>query len=616
MCLYDHIYRANSFFKMKYTSTDHLKFLLFEVHDLPKLLPFSRFSHLDQSALELMLDSAKDWADRELHPFFREMDEKQVHFVPFADGRAGGEVISHPQIRTVLLGAGEAGWISCSADFDDGGMQLPETMFASIQHIFQAANNGAQGYIALTSGSTRLITAFGSAELKARFVPKMFAGEWQGTMALTEPQAGSSLSDITTTASPSDDCFYKIKGQKIFISGGDHQGADNFVHLTLARIDGAPAGTRGISLFAIPKFREENGGFHPNDVITAGDFQKLGQRGYSTVHLVFGENDDCRGWLVGEPHRGLHYMFQMMNEARTGVGMTAASVAQAAYFSSLQYARERPQGRPAGNKDLLAPPVPIIQHADVRRMLLTQKCIAEGAISLGVECGILADLAHVSEGEAKKEAFYLLEILTPILKTYGAEQGARATALAIQTLGGYGFTVDFPQAQFYRDIRIMSIYEGTTGIQSLDLLGRKMTMDNGAAYKILLREILSTADKALAINDLETQAEALKKEIARLNSVVEHLSKIMAGGNLDAFLSDATVFMEQISLVTIGWQWLKMATRAAGPDGRFSPDFYAGKKAAMQFFFQYELPHAAAFARTILENRDFLTVNLEEGWLD
>lgn len=600
---------------MKYTNLDHLKFLLFEVHNLPKLLQFSRFSHLDQSSLELLIDTAKDWADRELHPFFREMDEKPVYFRPFSDGKAGGEIVSHPQIKNVLRGAGEAGWISCSANFEDGGMQLPETMFASIQHIFQAANNGAQGYIALTSGATRLITSFGSAELKARFVEKMFAGEWQGTMALTEPQAGSSLSDITTTATPTDGGFFKIKGHKIFISGGDHQGADNFVHLTLARIDGAPAGTKGISLFAIPKFRDEDGQFHPNDVITAGDFQKLGQRGYSTAHLVFGENDDCQGWLVGEANRGLFYMFQMMNEARTGVGMTAASVAQAAYFASLQYARERPQGRLPSNKNPLAAPIPIIQHADVRRMLLTQKCIVEGAISLGVECGILADLAHVSEGEAKKEAFYLLEILTPILKTYGSEQGARATALAIQTLGGYGFTVDFPQAQFYRDIRIMSIYEGTTGIQSLDLLGRKMVMDNSAAFKILLREMMATADKALKINDLETQVEIFKKEIGRLTAVAEHLSKIMMGGQTDEFLSDATVFMEQISLVVIGWQWLKMAVRASEP-GRFSTDFYEGKKAAARFFFQYELPHAAACARTILENRDFLTVHLEEGWLD
>jgi alkylation response protein AidB-like acyl-CoA dehydrogenase len=600
---------------MKYTSLDFLKFLLFDVHKMPRLFELPRFAHLDLDSMELLIDTAKDWADRELHPFFREMDEKPVKFEPFTDGRQGGKVSSHPQLRSILRGAGESGWIGCAADFDDGGAQLPETMFGSIQHIFQAANNGAQGYIALTSGAANLIKNFGSPELKARFVPKMFAGEWQGTMALTEPQAGSSLSDVTASATPANAEHYLVKGHKIFISGGDHEGADNFVHLTLARIDGAPVGTKGISLFVIPKFREENGQFHQNDVLTAGDFQKLGQRGYATTHLVFGENNDCHAYLVGEPHRGLHYMFQMMNEARLGVGMTAGSVAQAAFYASLQYARERPQGRPASNKNPAAPPVPIIQHADVRRLLLTQKVIAEGTISLGTACGILADLAHAGEGETKKEAFLLLEILTPILKAYGSEQGARATALAIQTLGGYGYTIDFPQQQFFRDIRIMSIYEGTTGIQSLDLLGRKMTMENGAAYKILLREMAETIDKALTINELQPQADVLKKEIDRLNQVVTHLSPLMFSGKIDAFLADATVFMEQISLVVIGWQWLKMAV-VAEQKGRFSTAFYEGKKVAMQFFMQYELPHASACARTLLANQAFLTLNLDESVLD
>lgn len=588
-----------------YTNLDHLRFLLQEVHPVEPLFKLPRFAHLDWEQCWMMVESAKSLADRHMAPYFREMDLQGVTY----DGK--GNVKTHPQLRTIMQQAGEQGWINGAASFEVGGLQMPLMIYNAGQHIFQAANNGCQGYFSLTSGAAALITSFGSKAQIDTFVPKMFEGRWQGTMALTEPQAGSSLSDITSSAKPLDGDRYKIKGQKIFISGGQHEGADNFVHLTLVRIEGAPAGTKGISLFIIPKFRPDpDGSLKYNDVFCAGDFQKMGQRAYVTTHLVFGDNDDCIGYLVGEPNKGLAYMFQMMNEARIGVGQTAASVAMAAYHASLQYAQERYQGRLSSEKDPLKPPTLIIRHPDVQRMLFTQKAIAEGSIALAMECNKLYDLTHATEGDEQHRHWLLLEILTPIVKTYSSEQGSRSAALAVQTLGGYGFTMDFPVQQHYRDLKIMSIYEGTTGIQSLDLLGRKVNMEKGKALALLLEAISTSASEASASPELASSAKALEAEVNRIKAVIKHLSSL-AGTDVDRYLSDATVFMEQLSYVVIGWQWIKMASVAAkrleaNDLSRQTRAFYEGKVHTMKFFFRYELPHAEACARTLMDP-DYLT---------
>lgn len=583
-----------------YTNLDHLKFLLHDVHPIEPLLKLPRFAHLDWEQCWMMVESAKALADRHMAPYFKEMDTLGVTY----DGKGG--VKTHPQLKTIIRQAAEGGWINGAASFDVGGMQMPLMIYNAGQHIFQAANNGCQGYFSLTSGAAALITSFGSKEQIDTFVPKMFEGHWQGTMALTEPQAGSALTDITTSAKPISGDRYKIKGHKIFISGGQHEACDNFVHLTLARIEGAPPGTKGISLFIIPKFRPESDGtLKYNDVFCAGDFQKMGQKGYVTTHLVFGDDEDCVGYLVGEANKGLPYMFQMMNEARIGVGQTAASVAMAAYHASLQYAQERAQGRLASEKDPLKPPTLIIRHPDVQRMLLTQKAIAEGSISLAMECNRLYDLSHATTGEEQHNYWLLLEILTPVVKTYSSEQGSRSAALAVQTLGGYGFTMDFPVQQHYRDLKIMSIYEGTTGIQSLDLLGRKVTMEKGKAMVLLLEEMKKTADAARKDPALESYARQLDAAMAKMQTVLGHLVKF-AGTEVDRFLSDATVFMEQVSYVVIAWQWLKMATSAQEKlaKGQFDAapkSFYEGKVHTMRFFFRYELPHADACATTVMD---------------
>lgn len=594
----------------RYASMEHLRFLMFEVHPIQDLFQLPRFAHLDTEQVTMMVDAAKALADRDMYPYFRVFDEQPVRYL------GNGEVWTHPQLKTIIQNAAEQSWVGGTADFDKGGMQLPWMVYNAAHHLFQAANNNTQGYIALTGGAAGLIGAFGSQDLIDTYLPPMYDGRWQGTMALTEPQAGSALSDVASSATPTDQGYYHIKGQKIFISGGQHMACDNFVHLTLARIEGAPPGTKGISLFVVPKFRPTaDGGLEPNDVFCAGDFQKMGQRGYATTHLVYGDQGDCRGWLVGEPHKGLSYMFQMMNEARIGVGLTAASVSMAAYFASLQYAKERPQGRPISEKDPTKPPVPIIQHADVQRMLLTQKAIVEGALSLAMACNKLADLAHATEGEAQREAWLLLEILTPIMKTYASEQGNRSTSLALQIYGGYGYTVDFPAQQYYRDLRIMSLYEGTTGIQSLDLLGRKVTMENGKAAQLLVKNILATTQAAAAYAALQPQAEALQKEVQRLGSTLEALSAYAKAGHVERYIADATVFMEMASYIVIAWQWLHQSLVAqrcleAGDFSRQAKSFYEEILHTMRFFFRYELPHAAACAKT-LTDPEWLT-NLEE----
>jgi butyryl-CoA dehydrogenase len=487
-------------------------------------------------------------------------------------------------------------------------------------YIQEAANNHMPGYLGLTFGAAELILHFGNDHLKKTYVPNMLTGTWNGTMCLTEPQAGSSLSDIVTAAVPEGD-HYRISGQKIFISGGDYKGVTNVVHLLLARIEGAPAGTRGISLFVVPKHRPgEDGQLVFNDVNTVGDFQKMGQRGYCTTHLSFGDQGACRGWLVGEPHQGLKYMFLMMNGARIAVGRGAAAIAMAAYRASLAYAKERPQGRKltsSGKKDVSKDQTLIINHPDVKRMLLTQKVIAEGALSLVLLSAKYQDLSLTHPGESERKKYqYLLELLTPVAKTYPAEKGLEAVSNGLQVLGGYGFCSDFILQQYYRDIRIFSIYEGTTGIQSMDLLGRKITMDNGAALDHLADEMGKTIKMAMEAEALKPCAEALSAKTGLMQKVLGYLMEYARTGNYERFLADATVFMEFFGNILVGWLWLDMALHAhkalANGEATREKGFYSGKIHAMEYYFTYELPKTEGLAKILLNTSD-LTVSTAEG---
>ena len=586
----------------KYIDLSTVKFFMNNVQELETVLEKERFVDHDLESVNLYVDSVKQFADRELFPYFKEMDENPAHY-------KDGSIHVHQQVEKMMKEGGSMGLIAAPFNYEDGGLQLPLLAHTAANYILDAANNHLPGYSGLTSGAAELIVEFASKDLKEKYTPKMLTGEWGGTMCLTEPQAGSSLSDIVTKATPTDDGHYKISGQKIFISGGDHQYADNIVHLLLARIEGAPAGTKGISLFVVPKMRlKEDGELLFNDVTTVADFQKMGQKGYCTTHLSFGDKDDCQGYLVGEENNGLNYMFLMMNGARIAVGRGASAIACGAYYASLEYANERPQGRKLssdGTKNLKDKQSLIVEHPDVRRMLLLQKSMVEGSMNLIFKAAKYYDLQHNSADDKEKNKYHtLLEMIIPVVKTYPSEAGIYSINNGLQVLGGYGFCSDFILQQYYRDIRISSIYEGTTGIQSQDLLGRKMMLNNGEGAKLLLEEIKKTIEKADQDDELKEWASSLNNQLDQSQKILFHLMPFAMKGDYERFLADASIFMEFFSLIIVGWSWLEIgvATKHALSISNSTSDskFYQGKLDALEYFYVYELPKTKGLAEILL----------------
>jgi len=597
----------------KFVSERNIKFLLYEVFDVESLTEYEYYSEHNRKMFDMVLKAAIKLGKDLLFPIFEEMDRNQPELVD-------GEVRVHPSVKTIMKEFGEGGWISSRVPFDQDGEQLPSMVADVCEFIFSAANYSANAYPGLTFGASHLIESFASRELYDTYVPRMRSGEWQGTMALTEPEAGSSLSDITTMAEPTEKGYYRIKGQKIFISAGDHDGTDNVVHLMLAKIEGAPAGVKGISLFVVPKKRiDDNGDLAPNDVAPSGVYHKLGYRGCPIVQLSMGDKNDCRGWLVGEPHSGLKYMFQMMNEARIGVGMGATSMATAAYYASLDYTKSRLQGRKMGQKDPNLPPIPIIEHADVKRMLLFQRAVIEGALALIMQCSKYVDFQKVLSGEDKEKYHLLLEILTPIAKSYPSEMGILSISQGLQCLGGSGYCDDYPLEQYYRDCRIHPIHEGTTGIQGMDLLGRKLIMKNGQAFLLYINEIEDTIGAAQQYNALKGFANDLNTTLTDLQDVTQHLVSIAQQQGPEVFLADATLYLEFFSIVTIAWQWLLqgVAVQKALNNGAKKADqnFYQGKMFTLRYFFAYELPKTLGLARRLLDE-DRLTVEMQTDFFN
>lgn len=597
----------------KFVSERNIKFLLYEVFDVESLTKYEYYKEHHRKMFDMVLKAAVKLAKELLFPIFEEMDRRPPELI-------NGEVKVHPSVKTIMKEFGEGGWISSRVPFDRDGEQLPSLVADVCEFIFAAANYSANAYAGLTFGAAHLIESFGSKQLYDTYVPKMLTGQWQGTMALTEPEAGSSLADITTMAEPTDKGYYRIKGQKIFISAGDHDGVENVIHLMLAKIEGAPAGVKGISLFVVPKQRiDDNGNLAPNDVVTAGVFHKLGYRGCPIVQLSMGDKNDCRGWLVGEPHKGLRYMFQMMNEARIGVGLGATAMATAAYYASLEYAKSRIQGRKLGQKDPNLPPVVIIEHADVKRMLLFQRAVVEGALALILQCSKFVDFQKILGKEEKEKYLLLLEILTPVAKSYPSEMGVHAISQGLQCLGGSGYCDDYPLEQYYRDCRIHPIHEGTTGIQGMDLLGRKVIMENGRAFKLFISEIQETLTAAGEFKALDKYAAELNQALTQLQEVTHHLISIAGQHGPEAFLADATLYLEFFSHVTIGWQWLLqgIAVQRAlqGNTGKKDFDFYQGKMFTLRYFFAYELPKTLGLAKRLRDD-DRLTVEIQTIFFD
>jgi butyryl-CoA dehydrogenase len=589
----------------------NLRFLLYEVFDLTSLTQYGYYREYDRKMLDMVLQAASELAERLLWPCFQEMDRTPPEF-------ADDTVRVHPVVKTMLKEFGSGGWIATTVPEALNGQQLPHLVSDTCQFMFSSANYSASVYPGLTDGAARLIENFGSRALYDAYVPKMRSGQWQGTMALTEPEAGSSLSDITTSAEPTDKGYYRIRGQKIFISAGDHDAVENVVHLMLAKIAGAPAGAKGISLFVVPKKRMSDGGtLVPNDVVTSGIFHKLGYRGCPITQLSVGDKDDCRGYLLGKPHQGLIYLFQLMNEARIADGMGATAVATPAYYASLEYAKTRKQGRRVSEKDPTQPQVAIIEHRDVKRMLLFQRAVVEGSLSLLLQCSKYADLQKVGSDDEKEKYTLLLDLLTPVAKTYPSEMGILSISQGLQCFGGSGYCDDYPLEQYYRDARINPIHEGTTGIHGIDLLGRKVIMKNGRAAELYLEEVRASVMEALKFPSLEPYARELSEALNKLMRVTSHLVGISQHKGPEYFLADATLYLDFFGIVSIAWQWLLQALAVQKALERGLPEgeekFYQGKFYVFRYFFGYELPKIEGLIKRLM-NTDGLTVEMDESF--
>jgi len=599
---------------MKLRST--LDFLLNDWLRTTELTQRARFSDHSRETFDAVLDTCERIAREKFAPFNRLVDVQEPHF--------DGEKVILPQATHDAAKAyAESGMLSAAQDFEMGGMQLPYSVEAAANAFFACASVSI-GSGMLTTGNANLLMVHGTELQKLVFAKNEFNGRFSGTMCLSEPQAGSSLSDITTRATPDGVDFeaeplgarYRLKGNKMWISSGEHELTENIVHLVLAKIPDADGtlvpGTRGISLFIVPKKLVGLDGQLTgvrNDVALAGLNHKLGWRGTTNTLLNFGEGKypvegrpGAIGYLVGKPGEGLRCMFHMMNEARIGVGIAATMLGLAGYYASLDYAKNRPQGRPmgSGGKDASQPQVRIIEHTDVKRMLLAQKSYGEGALALAMYCARLVDEQHTADAASADEARLLLEVLTPIAKSWPSEWCLEANSLAIQVHGGYGYTRDFPVEQYWRDNRLNMIHEGTHGIQAMDLLGRKVLMEKGRGLQLLAARMQSTMARAAAHAALAPHAQALGKALGQVAAATQ---AAWANGAPDEALANAVPYMQAFGHTVLAWIWLDVACTALAVDAHQTQPATVGRMGAARYFFHYELPKVGAWL-SVVESKD------------
>ncbi|MBC7600450.1 MAG: acyl-CoA dehydrogenase [Polaromonas sp.] len=601
-----------------------LDFLLYQWLGAESLNQRERFADHSRETFDAVFDTCERIAREKFAPFNRLVDTQEPHF--------DGEKVTLPQATHDAHKAYAAsGMLSAAQDYDEGGMQLPYTIEAAANCFFAMASVSI-GSSMLTKGNANLLLVHGTEAQKQVFARNELSGRFSGTMCLSEPQAGSSLSDITTRAVPDGEGFeaealgprYRLKGNKMWISAGEHELTENIIHLVLAKIPGPDGklipGTRGISLFIVPKKMVGNDGQLTgvrNDVALAGLNHKLGWRGTTNTLLNFGEGKypvdgsaGAVGYLVGKPHEGLRCMFHMMNEARIGVGTAAVMLGMAGYYASLDYAKNRPQGRPIGpgGKDAAQPQVRIIEHADVKRMLLAQKAYCEGALALELYCARLVDEQHTAKAQAADDARLLLEVLTPIAKSWPSEWCLEANSLAIQIHGGYGYTRDFPVEQYWRDNRLNMIHEGTHGIQATDLLGRKVLMEGGKGLALLGARISSTIERAIKVPELAAYANALGQALQQVGATTK---AAWATGNPVDALANAVPYMQGFGHTVLAWIWLDVALAALQADATKSMAVTAGKLGAVRYFYHYELPKIDAWFK-VVANRDLTCADLPE----
>ena len=563
---------------------EDLDFLLFDWLGTQTLLQRADFAHLDRETVDSMLDASLALAQSQFAPHAAKSDANEP---AWRDGR----VVLIPEIERALAAYAEAGLFGMEAPVAEGGLGLPYSLVSAIGAAFSAANSPTNSYPFLTQAAANLIRAAASEEQKQRYLPPMNAGRWFGTMCLSEPHAGSSVGDIRTQAVPRADGTYAIRGTKMWISGGEHEMGDNIVHMLLAKIPGGPAGTRGISLFVVPRLRVDANGEagERNGVTLAGLNHKLGYRGTVNCLLNFGEDGECIGELVGAPHEGMRQMFRMMNEARIGVGIGAAAIGYAGYRAALAYARERTQGRSPEQRDASSPMVPLIAHADVRRMLLRSKSYVEGALALCLYAARMVD--DVREGDHEAQA--LLDLLTPIVKAWPADYALAANDIAIQVLGGAGYTRDFPVERLWRDNRLNAIHEGTNGIQALDLLGRKILGDNGRALGLLARRIARTLERAAEDHTLAAHAEAMRAWLPAIEQAVTNAAGAAQRDGSATALANASLLLDALGHYVVAWLWLEqmlVARRELTDNTGARRALLEGKLEAGRYFIAWELP--------------------------
>jgi len=590
-----------------------LTFMLFELFDSESLLKRERYQDHDRHTFNEVINTAKAIATKHFLPIRQKLDTHQPTF----DGK---NVHLIPELKPAIDAINASGIGSATADYDLGGMQLPPIIASAAGAYLSVAGGVGMGYNMLTTANANLLEAHASAALIEKWVKPMREGRFMGTMAMTEPGSGSGLGDLITKAIKTDDGNYRISGNKIYISGGDHNLSENIVHLVLARLQGAPKGVKGISLFVVPKFlvNEDGSIGEDNEVALSGLFHKMGGRAQTSTALSFGEKDGSIGYLVGEENCGLKYMFHMMNEARIMVGTSGAVLAVAGYQYSVDYAKSRPQGRLPSCKDPMLPMVNIIEHADVKRMLLAQKSYAEGALSLVFYGTQLSDDSKTAETEEQRQhAHLLLDFLTPIIKTWPSEYGPKANSLAIQVLGGHGYINEHPVEMFYRDNRLNPIHEGTTGIQSLDLMTRKVPMNKMQGYSATLAEIKKTIEQAKQHESLSEFTLQLTDAVHTLEKTTQAVLKDMSTKNIDLALANSVKYLELFGHVIIAWLWLKqgiVTTKALEKlPHQEDVNFYKGKLQALQYFYRFELPEIAIWS-TLLLNTDSSTYDMQVEW--
>lgn len=588
-----------------------IDFVLHEQFKIENFSKYEKYAEFNKKTVDLIVSEARNLAVKEILPTRKEGDEVGCVFDK-------GEVKAPECFRRPFELLREGEWTAMTEDPEYGGQGMPVTLHMAASEYFNGANYPLMMYPGLTHGAGKLVETFGTEAQKKKYLKNLFSSKWGGTMLLTEPEAGSDVGALTTTAVKNEDGTYSISGQKIFISSGDHDLVENFVHPVLARIEGAPAGTKGISLFLVPKYRinEDGTSGEFNDVNCVGIEEKMGIHGNATCTLSLGEKGQCVGELLGEENKGMRVMFLMMNEARLLVGMQGFGCATASYINSVNYAKERIQGRHLLKMfEKEAPGVPIIQHPDVRRMLLTMKSYIEGMRSLLYYVAWCEDMTKLSDKEEDKEKYQnLVELLIPIAKGYVTDRAYDVCNLGMQIYGGYGYIKEYPQEQLVRDCRITMIYEGTNGIQSMDLLGRKLGMKKGKLVMDLMGEINTVIGEGKQNEETKEYADALEQSLNKLGEVAMHMGKTaMSEKVLNAF-AYSYPFMEVCGDVVMAWMLLWRANIAVAAKEKAKKKdlpFYNGLVRSAQFFTKTVLPTTEGKMNAILAT-DGAAIDIDE----